>query len=83
MKRAVAVAVMVALGAAACRTTSPAPDLSGLYGQVARYHDETTNPVIVIPGILGSKLIDPASGRTVWGAFGGGAANPQKSDGAR
>ena len=83
MKRAVAVAGMVALGAVACRTTSPAPDLSGLYDQVARYHDETTNPVIVIPGILGSKLIDPASGRTVWGAFGGGAANPQKPDGAR
>ena len=83
MKRGLAILAVVALWAAACRTASPVPDLSSLYGQIARYHDETTNPVIVIPGILGSKLTDPASGRTVWGAFGGGAANPQKPDGAR
>ena len=28
------------------------------------------NPVILIPGLLGSKLIDPQTGHTVWGKFG-------------
>ena len=74
---------MITLWAAACRTASPVPDLGDLYNQIARYHDQNTNAVIVIPGILGSKLTDPSTGQTVWGAFGGGAANPRKPDGAR
>ena len=68
------------MGCAAKRKT---PDLSVLYDRTAQYHDEKRNPVILIPGILGSKLVDSESGRLVWGAFAGGYANPQKPDGAR
>ena len=41
------------------------------------------NPVIVIPGILGSKLVDPVSGKLVWGAFGGSSIKPTTANGAR
>ena len=66
-----------------CAAKRTAPDLSILYNRAAQYHDEKRNPVILIPGILGSKLVDSESGRLVWGAFAGGYANPQKPDGAR
>lgn len=67
----------------ACGSTAKVPDLGDLYNEVARYHDQQRNPIVVIPGLLGSKLVDPATGQVVWGAFGGGATNPQKPDGAR
>ncbi len=66
-----------------CATKPKAPDLSAVYGQSAQYHDPWRNPVMVIPGILGSKLVEEDTGVVAWGAFGGGAANPQKPDGAR
>ena len=83
MRRTLAIGALVLLCGAGCKTSTPIPDLAGLYNQAARHHHEFRNPAIVIPGILGTRLTDPASGRTVWGAFGGGAANPQKPDGAR
>jgi hypothetical protein len=68
---------------AGCASMPRAPDLGGLYNQAARYHGEERNPVIVIPGILGSRLVDEASGRIVWGAFGGGAADAGSPEGRR
>lgn len=68
---------------AGCATEYKIPDLGGLYSKVASSPDLYKNPVIVIPGILGSKLVDRESGRIVWGAFDGGYANPEKPDGAR
>ncbi len=66
-----------------CATgVAPIPDLGGLYNRAARWRDDQRNPVIVIPGVLGSKLLDPASGRVVWGAFLGSYANPRSADGA-
>jgi hypothetical protein len=44
-------------------------DLEAIYGERARATATTRTPVVVIPGILGSKLYDPASQRNVWGAF--------------
>lgn len=58
-------------------------DLEARYGRAARFHDGTRNPVIVIPGILGSKLVEGATGRVVWGAFGRGAADPRRAEGTR
>lgn len=68
---------------AACTTPLRPPDLGDLYTRAAKVHDTQRNPVIVIPGILGSKLVDEPTGRVVWGAFAGGYANPQTPDGAR
>jgi len=59
------------------------PDLGNIYDRAARYHDAKRNPVIVIPGVLGSQLVSGEDGTVVWGAFGGGAANPERASGAR
>jgi pimeloyl-ACP methyl ester carboxylesterase len=65
-------------GLAACSTAveTKDPELSILYNKSAAYRGPDRNPVIVIPGILGTRLRDPISGRLVWGAFDGTAANP-------
>lgn len=81
MKRLLALALVVGM-AAGCETHLRPPPLGDLYSRSAREHQER-NPVIVIPGILGSKLVDSESGRVVWGAFSRGYANPQTPDGAR
>jgi len=66
-----------------CASKKREPDIAGLYTRAAQDHGIDRNPVIVIPGILGSRLLDEPSQTLVWGAFGGSAANPQKPDGAR
>jgi len=70
------------LGLAAC-SIQPEADLAILYNAAAQYHGVERNPIIVIPGLLGSRLRDPASGRIVWGAFDGNAADPSTPEGAR
>ncbi|MBK7975502.1 MAG: hypothetical protein IPK07_20205 [Deltaproteobacteria bacterium] len=65
------------------RAPARRPDLDGLYSRAAAFEYPERNPVIVIPGILGSKLVDAATGTIVWGAFGGGAADPETPEGAR
>ncbi len=66
-----------------CASKHRSPDIGELYNRSARYHDERRNPIVLIPGMLGSKLVDSETGRVVWGAFGGGYANPQRPEGAR
>ncbi len=68
---------------AGCTSAVRGPELGGLYNRAAQEHGPDRAPVIVIPGILGSKLIDQPSGRIVWGAFADGYANPNRPDGAR
>jgi hypothetical protein len=70
---------------AALKTRPPdtEPDLHLLYTPAAMHHGVDRNPIIVIPGLLGSRLRDPASGRIVWGAFDGVAADPGTPEGAR
>lgn len=66
-----------------CSSNIPMPDLGERYNATAQYHGPDRNPVIVIPGILGSKLTHPPTGTRVWGAFEGGAADPGTPEGAR
>lgn len=65
-----------------CGPSQPSPDLGGIYSAAARQENVERNPIIVIPGILGSRLIDDR-GRVVWGAFGPGAVNPDTAEGRR
>ncbi|MEM1072671.1 MAG: hypothetical protein AAGB48_04945 [Planctomycetota bacterium] len=70
---------------AAMKGCSGAPataDLGAIYNTPAQAIGDARNPVIVIPGILGSKLVD-ADGTKVWGSFTFGAADADKPDGAR
>jgi pimeloyl-ACP methyl ester carboxylesterase len=52
------------------------PQLSRMYDRAAQYHDGYRNPVIVIPGLLGSQLTDGRTGRVLWGSIGPSAGNP-------
>ncbi len=82
--RQLRVAGCVALiGWSSCTTTNMPPDLGGLYDELAQGSDLHRNPVIVIPGVLGSTLTQTGSGRSVWGAFTGDYANPQTDEGVR
>ncbi len=59
------------------------PRLGEMYSKAARFHDGHRNPVIVIPGILGSRLTDCPSGRVLWGTVGPHAANPAYAEDAQ
>ena len=77
-------AIAVASGPAGC---SHGPrksfELEKVYGRSARDHGPYQNPVVMIPGLTGSRLVDEETGQTVWGAFGGGSARPNRAPGAR
>lgn len=75
--------ILVALIPASCTSANRTADLGRLYGKAARNHGPDRNPVIVIPGILGSKLIDRSDSRIVWGSFAGGYADPRTPAGVR
>jgi hypothetical protein len=47
------------------------------------YHGPDRNPVIVIPGLLGSRLVTAGDQRVVWGAFDRQAADPAKAEDLR
>ncbi len=65
------------------RTVQGRPDLGSIYSRTAQVEDLRRNPIIVIPGILGSKLVDESEKRVVWGEFGGNGIDPATPDGAR
>ncbi len=68
---------------AACSTTTLyEPNLGDLYSELAQAEDPYRNPLIVIPGISGSRL-RTGGGEVVWGAFGSGTLNPKSPEGAQ
>jgi pimeloyl-ACP methyl ester carboxylesterase len=67
----------------ACGPVFHSPDLANIYNDVAQHEDPHRNPILVIPGLMGSKLVDQDSGETVWGAFGLGQVSPNTPKGAR
>ena len=80
--RRVALTFAAVFAFAAC-ISQPDRTLSVLYEQSAQYHKPDRNPVIVIPGILGTRLVDDETGRTVWGAFDNTSVNPRNRDDAQ
>ncbi len=75
-------ATLLVLGACliegACATS---PDLGRIYSREAAAEDLERNPVILIPGLLGSSLVDD-EGTMVWGVLGRAAMKPESSRGA-
>ena len=68
----------------ACASTKQnTANLKTIYDRSAQYHLPDRNPVIVIPGVLGSRLVDEETGVTVWGAFRKDYADPGSAEGAR
>ena len=67
----------------ACGPRRMEPNIMRIYDRPAKSHGQKRNPVIVIPGILGSKLVDRDSGKIAWGAFGGEYVDPSSPEGLR
>ncbi len=65
------------------RSSPSVPDLGHIYGRTAQSDDRDRNPIIVIPGVLGSRLVDQRSNQVVWGQFGGNGIDPLSPWGAR
>ena len=66
-----------------CAGSNPAPDLGEIYSKAASTIGSQRTPVVVIPGILGSKLRDQVTGKKVWGSFTFGSADVDTQEGAR
>jgi len=75
-KAAVAMAVMASCIVTGCARDRNAQNLNAIYNSLAEAPDYERNPVIVIPGILGTRLVDPDSGREVWGTIDSSRTNP-------
>lgn len=67
---------------AACHGPRKA-DLAAIYNIPAQQIGDARTPVVVIPGILGSRLENRTTGQKVWGAFTYGAADADTPKGAR
>ena len=61
----------------ACASQPTSPDLARLYGEKVPGQTHLINPVIVIPGLLGSKLQDPDTGKMIWGVYENSYLNPE------
>jgi pimeloyl-ACP methyl ester carboxylesterase len=83
MRAMTALFLLLVLPLVACGPVYHSPDLGDLYSDLAQQEDPYRNPIIVIPGLLGSKLVDQESGAVVWGAFGFGQVDPNIETGAR
>jgi pimeloyl-ACP methyl ester carboxylesterase len=67
----------------ACASNYKVPDLGGLYNSMVQNESPYRNPVILIPGLLGSKLVDKDTGAVAWGAFGLNSVSPRTAEGAK
>jgi len=59
------------------------PELKNIYKDAALQSDLHRNPVIVIPGILGSKLYDKEADQEIWGVFNSQFTGPDSPETAR
>ncbi len=75
--------LLVVLAVGGCAMREPAVELNDIYRGHAQLEGPDRNPVIVIPGTLGSRLRDEATGTIAWGGFGQGFARPGKDEGNR
>ncbi len=67
---------------AGCATVKKSGNLAAIYNQRAQAEDHLRNPVILIPGIMGSQLRDDDTGKTVWGISIFSNADPRTDEGA-
>ncbi len=51
--------LLTSLVMSSCVTGPDGPDMGGIYSVLAQSEDPYRNPVILIPGTMGSRLVDP------------------------
>ena len=66
-----------------CQSPKQDYEMGEIYSGLAQLKGPDRNPVIVIPGILGSRLKDSQSEQLLWGAFTPGTAKPRRPEDAR
>ncbi len=66
-----------------CGSSPETADLGVIYNEAAQHSGTGRNPVVVLPGILGSKLEEPGTNKPIWGSWIYGAADPDTPEGAR
>lgn len=78
-------AAVFLLAGTGCQTfhSGPQANLQEIYHGAAKRTGIERRAVIVIPGILGSRLVNNPSGQTIWGAFSREAAKPTDPKSAR
>jgi len=70
MRVAVVIFCVITILITGCQSQYKIPDLDGLYNDLVQNENPYRNPVILIPGLLGSHLIEKDSQEVAWGAFG-------------
>lgn len=83
MRLAVIIFCVITILITGCQSPYKTPDLGGLYNNLVQNESPYRNPVILIPGLLGSHLIERNSGEVAWGAFGVKRTNPNTETGSR
>jgi len=83
VKRFVAASVLGLFMLPACSSRQSVVPLGEIYSEPAQKIGAERNPVVVIPGILGSNLVERDTRQIVWGAFVYGAADADYPEGAR
>lgn len=78
-----ALALMLGAALAGCSIFAAEPELALIYNRSAAFHAPDRNPIIAMPGLLGSTLQQSGSDALVWGAFDGSSANPSEPMGLR
>ncbi|MCR9244869.1 MAG: hypothetical protein NXI31_07545 [bacterium] len=73
--------LLLLMGTGCASPRDAAPAINEIYREAA--HTYVRNPVIVIHGILGSRLEQESTGKTVWGAFTGTSIDPATPAGAQ
>ena len=59
------------------------PELASIYEPSVQVENAIRNPVIVVPGMMGSRLVDRSSNRTVWGVFDSQSVDPDVPEDVR
>ncbi|MEM6808239.1 MAG: hypothetical protein AAF574_03310 [Pseudomonadota bacterium] len=77
--------IVIALAAlAGCASRGPNTDFLAInYQRTAQLEGPDRNPVLVIPGLLGSTLRDTRTNEFVWGGFDDVSVNPNQPEGLR
>ena len=83
MRLAVVIISVITILVTGCTSQYKTPDLGGLYNDLVQNESPYRNPVILIPGLLGSHLIERDSKEVAWGAFGIKRTNPDIEKGTR
>jgi pimeloyl-ACP methyl ester carboxylesterase len=83
MRLAAIISCVITILITGCQSSYKTPDLGGLYNDLVQNESPYRNPVILIPGLLGSHLIERESEEVAWGAFGIKRTNPNTEKGSR